>query len=73
MSAMSVADIRVFVDSNTFLYSIDQREQSKRKFTQEWLLALTARNCGVANLQVMNEVTNVLLRSGRCLRRAFLL
>ncbi|MBN9303650.1 MAG: hypothetical protein BGO82_14870 [Devosia sp. 67-54] len=52
----------VFIDSNTFLYTLDEAERDKCSSAKVWLNTLTIRNSGVTNLQVLNEVTNVITR-----------
>ena len=53
---------RVFLDSSTLLYALDETEPDKRDRSQIWLNALAVLGCGVTNLQVLNEVANVLIR-----------
>ena len=53
---------RVFIDSTTFLYTIQPGDAGKRKLARMWLTVLTETDTGVTNLQVLNEVTNVLTR-----------
>ena len=53
---------RVFIDSTTFLYTFDSSEIDKGRVAQLWLKRLTDDDCGVTNLQVLNEVTNVATR-----------
>ena len=53
---------KVFVDSTTFLYTIDESEQAKAAVAQEWLTALTLKDVGITNLQVLNEVASVITR-----------
>lgn len=53
---------RVFVDSTTFLYTFDRTEIAKGLVAREWLKRLTEYDCGVTNLQVLNEVANVAIR-----------
>jgi predicted nucleic acid-binding protein len=52
----------VFIDSNTFIYPVDEFEPRKGKASEGWLLALSLSDAGVANLQVLNEVINVIIR-----------
>jgi predicted nucleic acid-binding protein len=52
----------VFVDSNTLLYPFDRFELEKGQASDLWLRELIASQSAVANLQVLNEVTNVILR-----------
>lgn len=53
---------KVFVDSTTFLYSIDAVERSKGRLAQSWLNSLTRNRAGMTNLQVLNEVASVITR-----------
>jgi predicted nucleic acid-binding protein len=53
---------RIFIDSNTFLYTFDQDETNKQGIAQGWLIALAERDLGVTNLQVLNEVASVATR-----------
>lgn len=55
-------DVRVFIDSNTFLYTFDEQQPRKAAQAQHWLRYLAKLDWGVANLQVLNEVTNVIVR-----------
>lgn len=58
-------DASVFVDSTTFLYSHDVTDPAKRGAARRWLESLAASGTGRCNLQVLNEVTNVLIRKSR--------
>jgi predicted nucleic acid-binding protein len=53
---------RVFVDTNVLLYIHDRKNPDKRKQALAWVSYLTARDCARLNLQVLNELTYVLLR-----------
>jgi predicted nucleic acid-binding protein len=53
---------RIFIDSNTFLYTFDLDETDKQEVAQDWLIALAERDIGVTNLQVLNEVASVATR-----------
>lgn len=53
---------KIFIDSNTFLYSIQIGLAEKREKARHWLVILTETNLGVTNLQVLNEITNVLFK-----------
>lgn len=53
---------RIFIDSTTFLCTIDIFAIEKRARAQDWLLRLADGGAGLTNLQVLNEVTNVLQR-----------
>jgi len=53
---------RLFIDSNVFLYAIEEQEPSKAERAAAWLGYSSQTGLGVSNLQVMNEVTNVLLK-----------
>jgi predicted nucleic acid-binding protein len=55
---------RVFIDSNVFLYAAEERTALKSAQSGEWLRYLLQTGLGVANLQVLNEVTNVLIKRG---------
>lgn len=54
---------RIFIDSNTFLYSLDASEPGKRQVAKDWIAAIA--DYGVTNLQVLNEVMNVLTRKSK--------
>ena len=56
---------RVFIDSTTFLYTIQLADVGKRQLARTWLTMLTETDTGVTNLQVLNEVTSVLTRKAR--------
>jgi predicted nucleic acid-binding protein len=58
-------DVRVFIDTNTFIYSNDMLDEAKRSSARSWLGALTVTNAGVTNLQVLNETTNVLIKKAQ--------
>jgi|GEM_PF-121755 len=53
---------RVFIDANVFLYTITQGSGPKAVQAKDWLRLLSSTDRGQTNLQVLNEVTNVLLR-----------
>jgi len=53
---------RVFVDANVLVYLHDRRETAKGAVITRWLRELTNLDSVRLNLQVLNEVTNVLLR-----------
>lgn len=53
---------RIFVDSNVLLYARDLELSPKAGPALEWLRAGTRQGAICANLQVLNEVTNVMLR-----------
>lgn len=55
-------DVRVFIDSTTFLYTFDSTEIDKGRVARRWLERLTEDDCGVTNLQVLNEVASVATR-----------
>jgi predicted nucleic acid-binding protein len=52
----------VFIDSTTFLYTLDDDEAQKGIVAQGWLTTLSASRAGVTNLQVLNEVASVITR-----------
>ncbi|MEP9373931.1 PIN domain-containing protein [Mesorhizobium sp. KR1-2] len=53
---------RVFVDSNILLYTRDLELSEKAQSALDWMREAARRNLACANLQVLNEVTNVMLR-----------
>lgn len=56
---------KIFVDSNVFLYAAEDKDPSKSERAGAWLRHLLTVGVGVANLQVMNEVTNVLIKRAK--------
>ncbi|MDW6022303.1 PIN domain-containing protein [Mesorhizobium sp. BAC0120] len=56
---------RTFIDSNVFLYAAEKGALEKSHQAATWLRYLLGSGVGVANLQVMNEITNVLIKRGR--------
>lgn len=52
----------VFIDSNIFLYARDQDAGPKAAIAVDWLRRLASEQSGRTNLQVLNEVTHVMLR-----------
>ena len=60
MSGMPGA--RVFIDANVFLYTVTDGSGAKSARARDWLRLLSNTDSGRTNLQVLNEVTNVLLR-----------
>ncbi len=54
----------VFVDTNVIVYSRDSREVAKQPQASAWLSALASGEHWRINLQILNELTNVLLRRG---------
>lgn len=55
----------VFVDTNLLFYVRDIRDAERSDAAVGWLRAVTRNRQGRANLQVMNELTNVLLKRRR--------
>jgi predicted nucleic acid-binding protein len=53
---------KVFIDSNILLYAMESQDAEKARRAVQWLEYLLESRRGVANLQVLNEVTNVLLK-----------
>ncbi|MGP2493435.1 PIN domain-containing protein [Mesorhizobium sp. PUT5] len=53
---------RVFIDTNILLYSHDRKNGEKAARAQLWLRELAKRRIAAINLQVLNELTHVLLR-----------
>jgi predicted nucleic acid-binding protein len=56
---------RVFIDSNVLLYTRDRNVSDKTEKALHWLRTSAGRNQACANLQVLNEVTHVMLRKMR--------
>ncbi|MCO5065125.1 MAG: PIN domain-containing protein [Rhizobiaceae bacterium] len=52
---------RVFIDTNILLYSHDRRSPEKTVRARDWVRELAGAQLAVSNLQVLNEMTNVLL------------
>ena len=59
-----MADL-VFVDTNVLIYARDRRDAGKRERAAAWLLGLGRANRARINLQVLNELTNWILRNER--------
>ncbi|MBL8576746.1 MAG: PIN domain-containing protein [Mesorhizobium sp.] len=55
-------DVKFFIDTNVLLYSHDNKNIEKAVTAKLWLRELSKRELAVANLQVLNEFTDVLLR-----------
>lgn len=55
-------DVRVFVDTNVFIYMHDKDSNGKDLIASTWLAFLADRELAVTNLQCLNELTNVLLK-----------
>lgn len=63
--------VKTFLDSNVLLYALEDGSD-KAKRAGEWLRHLLQSGTGATNLQVLNEVTNVLMkRSGWQPERVF--
>lgn len=45
----------VFVDSNVFLYALDEADKTKQRAAREWRAALWARRLGRTSFQALNE------------------
>lgn len=56
---------KVFLDSNVLLYANDEKQSEKSSKATTWLRAIIRRKQGCLNLQVLNEVTNVMLKKRR--------
>lgn len=54
--------VKVFLDSDSLLYLHDSRFPAKAAMATTWLRFLFARRIAVANLQVLNEISNVLFK-----------
>ena len=52
----------IFVDTNVLLYSHDRKSIAKAERAQFWLWELAKHERATINLQVLNELTDVLLR-----------
>lgn len=64
-SADSAMNARMFIDTNVFLYAIEEHGAEKTVQASTWLQYLLRSGNGVANLQVLNEITNVLIKHAR--------
>jgi predicted nucleic acid-binding protein len=53
---------RLFIDSNVLLYTRDRTLAEKAGAAAAWLRAAARRGAACANLQVLNEITSVMLR-----------
>lgn len=56
---------KTFIDTNVFLYVAEEGDHAKSRQASTWLQYLVASGSGIANLQVMNEIANVLIKRGR--------
>lgn len=54
--------VRVFIDSNVLLYAHDTYDARKEAAAKAWLTALVEQQAALTNLQVLNELTAVLIR-----------
>lgn len=54
--------VKVFLDSNTILYMHDRHAAEKGVRALAWLTAISQAKAACINLQVLNEVTSVMLR-----------
>lgn len=54
--------MRVFVDTNLWVYRLDRRQPDKSRFIAHWLRALTQEHDIVVSTQVMIELRAVLTR-----------
>lgn len=54
--------MRVFVDTNLWLYRLDQREPQKGQFTKKWLRQLAQHDEIVISTQVLIELRAVMAR-----------
>lgn len=57
--------VRIFIDSNVLLYSRERNISDKTATAARWLRASVDGNAACTNLQVLNEVTHVMLRKMR--------
>lgn len=56
---------KVFIDSNVLLYARDIALSAKADISNAWLRETVWRGVACVNLQVLNEVTQVMLRKRR--------
>lgn len=63
MPTSAMQGARIFIDSTTFLYTFDRREPKKGVLALKWLFELRKADCGLTNLQVLNEIANVATRN----------
>jgi predicted nucleic acid-binding protein len=54
--------VRVFLDSNVLLYGKDRQSGPKTGVANHWLRSCVYLGAACTNLQVLNEVTHVMLR-----------
>jgi 4-diphosphocytidyl-2C-methyl-D-erythritol kinase len=52
----------IFVDTKVFFYAYDDRDSGRQQQSRHWIAAISDLQVGVANLQVANEFTSVVLR-----------
>jgi predicted nucleic acid-binding protein len=57
--------MRTFVDTNVFVYVLDEKSKEKCEACTKWLQQLSRSEMLVTNLQVQNELANVLLKKAR--------
>jgi predicted nucleic acid-binding protein len=57
--------VKIFIDSNVLLYSRDKDSEEKSSTSNTWISAAVKAGAARTNLQVLNEVTNVMLRKRR--------
>jgi predicted nucleic acid-binding protein len=53
---------KTFIDSNVFIYAVQTTDAAKSARCAGWLRYLVRSGCGAANLQVLNEIANVLIK-----------
>lgn len=63
-------DVRVFIDSNVLLYTRDEATSDKSERCAVWLRETLRMGVARTNLQVLNEITQVMLRKRRDLGEA---
>lgn len=59
------ADALVFVDTNVLIYARDHRTGDKHGLALRWLDRLSVTELMLLNLQVLNELTDWMLRKGQ--------
>ena len=58
----AMPDDSYFIDANVLLYLHDRRVTSKSQVAETWVRTLVSRGAAQTNLQVLNEVSSVLLK-----------
>lgn len=53
---------RIFIDSNIFIYTLDNADKDKQKISQDFLKSMSENSTPVISTQVLNEVFAVATR-----------